>query len=211
VNDTTSERLTSRGYLLELGRKSIHLTFILLPLQMVFEVLAWPRSNADYRRFLLGLGIVFLAIDYLRVHDRRFRLVFRYFFRGMVREHEAFTLLGSSYLVLAAIVAVTILPRPVAAAALGFTILGDAAAAMVGKGWGRTPLFGKTLEGALGGLATCFAWAALVHLTTGLPWAVAAVGALTASLVELLPIPIDDNLGMTLIAGFAMRLLWMPG
>jgi hypothetical protein len=32
----------------------------------------------------------------------------------------------------------------------------------------------------------------------------------TASLVELLPIPLDDNLGMTLIAGYAMRLLAGP-
>jgi hypothetical protein len=32
---------------------------------------------------------------------------------------------------------------------------------------------------------------------------------LTASLVELLPIPLDDNLGMTLIAGYVMK--WLAG
>jgi len=198
----------SRGYLNELGRKAIHLTFVLLPLQMVYEYLPWPRSNADYRSFLLGLGIVFLAIDWLRVHERRFREVFRRFFSGMVREHEAFTLLGSSYLVIAAIIAVSVFPRPVAAAALGFTILGDAVAAMVGRGWGRIPLYGKTLEGALAGLAACIAWGALVHAATGLPWDVVIAGALTASLIELLPIPVDDNLAMTLISAFAMHFLW---
>ena len=31
-----------------------------------------------------------------------------------------------------------------------------------------------------------------------------------ASLVELLPIPLDDNLGITLFAGYAMKLLWTP-
>jgi dolichol kinase len=199
-----------RDYLAELGRKAIHLLFVLLPLQMVFDVLAWPRTNAEYRTFLLGLGVVFLAIDFLRVHDRHVALLFRHFLRGMVREHERFTLLGSSYLVLAAIVAIAIFPRPVAAAALGFTILGDAVAAMVGRAWGRTPLFNKTLEGALAGLAACLGWAAIVHSATGLPASVVAAGALVASLVEILPIPMDDNLGMTLLAGFAMRLLWMP-
>jgi dolichol kinase len=127
----------------------------------------------------------------------------------MVREHEAVSLLGSSYLILAAIVAVAVFPRPVAAAALGFTILGDATAAMVGKGWGRIPLYGKTLEGALGGLSAGLAWGALVHVTTGLPWSVVLPGALCASLVELLPIPVDDNLGMTLMSGFAMSFFWM--
>jgi dolichol kinase len=208
---TTPEPISSRGYLNELGRKAIHLSFILLPLQMLFDVVPWPRTSAAFRVFLLALGIVFLAIDYLRVHDRRFGLLFRHFFSGMVREHEAVTLLGSSYLVIAAIIAVSIFPVPVAAAALGFTILGDAAAAIVGKGWGRIPLYGKTLEGALGGLAVCIGWGAVVHAATGLPWEVVIAGALTASLVELLPIPMDDNLGMTLISGFAMQLLMISG
>lgn len=198
----------TRTYLNELGRKAIHLTFILLPLQMVYEYLPWPRLGADYFYFLLGLGIVFLAIDWLRMHERRFRALFGRFFSGMVREHEAVTLLGSSYLVLAAIIVVSVFPRPIAAAALGFTILGDAVAAMVGRGWGRIPLYGKTLEGGLAGLVACVAWGALVHAATGLPWDVVIFGALTASLVELLPIPMDDNLAMTLIAAFAMHFLW---
>lgn len=201
--------LDSTSYRNELGRKAIHLTFILLPLQMVLEWLPWPRGRGEYLLFLLGLGIVFLAIDYLRMHDRRFGALFGRFFGGMVREHEAASLLGSSYLVLAAIVAVAVFPRPIAAAALGFTIVGDAAAAMVGKGWGRIPLYGKTLEGALGGLSACLAWGAVVHAATGLPWSVVVPGALCASLIELLPIPVDDNLGMTLVSGFAMSFFWM--
>jgi len=209
VNAPTPADPGSHRYRNELGRKAIHLTFVLLPLQMLYDVLPWPRTNAEFRLFLLGLGIVFVAVDWLRVQDRRFRAVFRHFFSGMVREHEAFTLLGSSYLVLAAIIAVSVFPRPIAAAALGFTILGDAVAAMVGRGWGRIPLYGKTLEGAMAGLAACVGWGALVHGATGLPWDVVIAGALTASLVELLPIPMDDNLGMTLISAFAMSVLGM--
>ena len=34
--------------------------------------------------------------------------------------------------------------------------------------------------------------------------------ALAASLAELLPIPLDDNLAITLFAGYTMRLLWSP-
>lgn len=209
MNAPTPAPPGSSRYRNELGRKSIHLTFVLLPLQMLYEALPWPRTSTEFRLFLLGLGVVFVAIDWLRVQDRRVRVVFRHFFSGMVREHEALTLLGSSYLVLAAILAVSLFPRPVAAAALGFTILGDAVAAMVGRGWGRIPLYGKTLEGALAGLAVCVGWGALVHARAGLPWDVVIAGALTASLIELLPIPMDDNLGMTLISGFAMTFLWM--
>jgi dolichol kinase len=96
----------------------------------------------------------------------------------------------------------------VAAAALGLTILGDGTAALVGKGWGRVHFFNKTLEGAAGGLVACLAWAAFLGGTGVLPWSVVVCGALVASLVELLPIPLDDNLGITLFAGYTMKLLW---
>ena len=53
-------------------------------------------------------------------------------------------------------------------------------------------------------------WAAWVASTGALPWSVALAGALVASLVEFLPIPLDDNLGMTLASGYAMKLLGVP-
>lgn len=135
---------------------------------------------------------------------------FKTFFGGLIREHEQFGLLGSTYLLIAALLAIEIFPREVAAAAIGFTVLGDAFAAMVGKAWGRTPFFRKSLEGTAGGLLACLAWAAALALEGRLPWHVAIAGALVASLVELLPIPLDDNLGMTLIAGYTMKLLVAP-
>jgi len=129
----------------------------------------------------------------------------------MIREHESFNLLGSTYLLIAALLAVEIFPRPVAAAALGFTVLGDGMAALVGKAWGRHRFFNKTLEGGVGGLLACLAWAAYLSGMGVLPWGVTIAGALIASLVELLPIPLDDNLGITLASGFLMRTLMGAG
>jgi hypothetical protein len=40
-----------------------------------------------------------------------------------------------------------------------------------------------------------------------IPWQAGVAGALCASLVELLPIPLDDNLGMTLASGAVMALV----
>jgi len=201
----------SSSWLTEARRKAIHLGCFILPLGILYEWLPWPRGRAEWRWFLIVLTLAAIAIDLIRIHDRRVRRFFREFFGGMIREHERFNLLGSTYLLIAALLAVEIFPRPVAAAALGFTILGDGTAALVGKRWGRTRFFNKTLEGALGGLLTCLAWATFLAATGQLAWPVAIVGALVASLVELLPIPLDDNLGMTLFSGYVMKLMWMPG
>jgi dolichol kinase len=198
--------LRSPLWLSEARRKAIHLSFLVLPLELLYEALPWPRGRSEFRVLFLTLVVAAIAIDLLRLHEARVRTFFRRFFGELIREHERFNLLGSTYLLLAALLAIEIFPQPVAAAAVGFTVLGDAFAAMVGRAWGRTRLFNKSLEGALGGLAACVAWAAFLSAAGHVPWSVALSGALVASLVEILPIPLDDNLGITLAAGYAMKL-----
>jgi dolichol kinase len=161
--------------------------------------------------FLIALTLVAMTLDLVRIHDRRVRKYFRQFFGRMIREHERFNLLGSTYLLIASLLAVEIFPRPVAAAAIGFTVLGDAIAALVGKAWGRTRFFRKTLEGTVAGFGACLLWAAFLATAGFLPWHVAVAGALVASLIEMLPIPLDDNLGMTLFAGYTMKFLGASG
>jgi DNA-binding YbaB/EbfC family protein len=143
--------LRTRRWLTEARRKAIHLSFIILPLNLLFQALPWPRSKSEWRVLLILLCIGALALDLLRIHERNVKKFFKRFFGGLIREHEEFGLLGSTYLLIAVLLAVEIFPREIAAAAIGFTVLGDAFAAMVGKAWGRTPFLGKTVEGTAGG------------------------------------------------------------
>lgn len=205
-----SAGLASPGLFSELRRKLIHLCFIVLPLWLLHPLAPWPRDRGDFRTLLIVLVLGAVGVDLLRLQHPGVRKFFRRFFGEMIREHEELSLLGSTYLLLAALLAVEIFPLPVAAAALGFTVLGDAFAAIVGKAFGRTRLFHKSLEGALAGLAACLAWAAFLAGAGHLPWTTLVAGALAASLIELLPIPLDDNLGITLFSGYVMKLLGMP-
>ncbi len=203
--------LRSRSFLTEAQRKAIHLSFIVLPLELLFQTLPWPRSRGQFRLLFLVLVVAAIVFDLLRIHERRVRELIRSFFGEMIREHERFTLLGSTYLLLAALLAIEIFPLPIAAAALGFTVLGDGFAALVGRGWGRVRLFNKSLEGTVAGLAACLAWAAFVGALGRAPMPVLVVGAVVASAVEILPIPLDDNLGMTLFSGYVMKLMMPAG
>ena len=198
------------AWLAEVQRKSIHLAFLVLPADLLFKFVPWPRSHGEWRLLLILLCLGAIVLDLFRIHERRVRSFFRGFFGELIREHEEFSLMGSTYLLIGSLLAIEIFSSNIAAAAIGFTVIGDATAAMVGKRWGRRPFFKKTLEGAAGGLAGCLVWAAVLGATGSLPWGLVLAGAMTASLVELLPIPLDDNLGMTLIAGYTMRLLAGP-
>lgn len=201
------EPLRSARWQTEARRKAVHLAFIVLPLELLFMWLPWPRTHKEFRYLFVALTVGAIALDVLRIHEARVRTFFRNFFGEMIREHEQLSLLGSSYLLLAALIAVEVFPQPIAAAALGFTVLGDAMGALVGKAWGRHKFFNKSYEGVLGCFIACLVWGAVVVQFAHVPWTVILVGALTAAIVEALPIPLDDNLGITLASGYAMKLL----
>lgn len=201
------EPLRSPQWLSEARRKAIHLGFLVLPLDLLHEVLPWPRGNRQFALLFVVLTAGAIVLDLLRLHEDRVRSFFRQFLGELIREHERFSLLGSTYLLLAALLAIEIFPQPVAAAALGFTVLGDATGALVGRAWGRHKVFNKSLEGAAGCFLACMAWAMYVSAVSPLTLPVMAAGALVATLVEMLPIPLDDNLGITLAAGYTMKLL----
>jgi len=184
----------------EIRRKAIHLSFILVPLIYLYDVL--PKRFIV--RGLLAAVLVSLVFELVRMHDARVRLLLSRFFRDLVRRHESKQLLGSTYLLIAAVLTIELFSKEVAVASLGALVLGDSAAALVGKTMGRVRILGKTLEGSIACFVVSFlfAWGVV-----GLPAWMAACGALTATLFELLPVPLDDNFRIPLTAGYVMKLL----
>ena len=186
----------------EIKRKSIHLASLAIPIGYYLTPDSWMRI---WERALLASVILSLAIEVFRLNHPRTRHVFRHFFGELLRNHEDVSLLGSTYLLIACLLTIHLFPKPVAVLALLFLILGDTVAAVVGKSVGRFRLIGgKTLEGSIACFLVCFG---LTLLMPGVPPLVGLVGALTATVFELLPIPLDDNFRIPLSAGFAMELL----
>ncbi len=96
---------------------------------------------------------------------------------------------------------------PVALAAIVFLIFGDVFAKLFGLQWGRTPLLGKTVEGSLACLAVCLVASLFIAQVVALsPWMLIG-GAIVATITELLPLGINDNLVMPLSSGLVMHLL----
>jgi len=184
----------------EVRRKAFHFASLVVPVGYYLL----PESIG--RIILLILTIVALAIDVVRLQEPRVRTFFFYLFGKVVREHERFNLLGSTYLLMSALICAYAFARPIAIVAMAFLIVGDAAAAVVGRAVGRVRFFGKSLEGSTACFLSCLlvAW---VYPGDPFTWRMMLGGALAATLFELFPIPLDDNLRISLSAGFAMTLL----
>jgi len=160
---------------------------------------------------LISLGIataIFLTFELIRFRASTVNEWFLSNFRALLREEESSRLTGTSYMLVASIVAFLVFDRDVAIIALSFLAVGDAVATIVGKLIGKRRLLGKTLEGDLACLFSCIATGLVFHYVGfGVPLPNILVGAASATIVEAIGLPINDNLTMPLLAGLAITLM----
>ena len=138
-----------------------------------------------------GLSVTFLIAEILRINISIFKYLFQRFFGPIVRASENKKLTGATAVFISGFLTVLIFEKNIAIFAMLTLSLADATAALIGKKWGKRKLFDKTLEGSITFLIISIALAMLLPDLFRLG---AIVAAIVATLVELLPSPIDDNL-----------------
>lgn len=198
-------------YRAELGRKALHLLALLLPLGLV----VLGRETA--LPLLAALALVAVAGDVVRQRVRAVHRLIAAIFAPIMRPEERppfggpIVLNGATWMCLSALLCALLLPETMAAASLAMLMMGDAAAAAVGRLWGRTryPGSAKSLEGSLAFVGAGWLAALPFGLAGQPPIAphVLAVGAVAAAAVEALPLPVNDNVRVPLLAGALMLVL----
>ncbi len=159
---------------------------------------------------LTSIGVVtfvFLAFDILRLRSPGINRWFFSHFKWLLREEEASHLTGASYMLVGSLIAFLVFQRDIAVLAICFLAIGDAVATITGKYLGRMSIFGKTVEGDLACFISCVV-TGFVFYYAGFNIGLLAilVGSLGATIAEVIPLPINDNLTMPLLAGLAMTM-----
>jgi glycerol-3-phosphate acyltransferase PlsY len=129
-------------------------------------------------------------------------------FGSFIRRNEEHKLTGTAPYILGIASSLYLFRADIATAAVCFLACGDVAATTVGERFGRTRIGQKSLEGTIGFLAAAAAAGLLLPLV-GVPimHGLALAGAIAAALVELLPLPVNDNLVIPLVSGGVMTLI----
>lgn len=186
------------SYSKEISRKAIHLTCLLIPLGLAFL----PRHVVI--GILIPITIFYTGADLLRLVWNRLDTIFQRIGGPVFRPHEARRLTGATYLLTATVISILVFKVEIAISGLLFLILGDTAGAIIGRKFGRIRIFNKTLEGTLSCFAACLFSGFFVQ---NIEWSIILVGSIVATIIELLPIPIDDNFSIPLVSGVVMQIM----
>ena len=155
-----------------------------------------------------------LALDLARFRVSGLNRLFMRWLRPLLKSNESNRVTGATWLLLAAVAAFLVFDREIAVAALLFLAWGDPAAALVGRPMPGPRVFGKSPAGTVAFITVSLLAAGILVWAGFMPrhWGFAA-GAVAAGLVELLPLPGDDNFWVPLAAGAVMQLAvgGMPG
>jgi len=196
------------SYRQEILRKVIHLLSLSIPLFYYFN------SSDLLLRILVPLAIISVIIDLLSQYWSKFHDLFYVFFGSMMRPHETrkgIHLNGASWVFVSAIITIILFPKLIAIIAFSILIVSDLLAALVGRKFGRHPLFDKSWEGTL-----AFIVSGLIIVFLVSSWENQDVNFLLACFVGVIvsafseaasgTLKLDDNLAVPLAFGFAHQL-----
>jgi dolichol kinase len=196
------------GYQHEIARKGIHLFSLSIPIIYFFI------SRQLALCLLLPITTLFIVIDTARYFIPTVARWFYYWFGWLLRRHETDVtnkrLSGASHVLISASLCVLCFPKIIAINAFTILIISDTASALIGRRFGKHRFLAKSLEGS----SAFFISAVIVIIVSpkidSLPmeYFIGIIAAAIGTVVEALPIKIDDNLSIPITVGFALWALY---
>lgn len=182
----------------EIRRKAFHL---LILVYLFYYLQGGPLWLFWVWTFLVALA-EFLRLEFPGLNERLVRL-----FSSVIREQEKNRASGMPFTAVGCALTFSLFgaePRIVSASLLAL-IFGDSAAALAGKAWGRHSFQIRGQTKSLEGSLACFVICLAVFGVLGFSASQVLVGALACTLLEVLPLPYNDNLWIPLGTALALK------
>lgn len=193
----------------EIERKVFHLCGLLVPLiHQVLLHFGWSQRTCG--AIVWTITIAGLTADLARVYipfvQRNWPL------KSILRDKEHTQLCGGSYFSLGCTLSIHFFAPAIAMTSIIFLVLGDMAAALIGRSFGRSivsigvgPGGKKSVEGSAAMFVVCFVFGCSIFSQVPLREYAVFIAALSATLVELYePFGINDNVTIPVITAVSM-------
>ena len=176
-----------------------------LAILLVIYYLSTTKSAA-----LTLIGIVTLLFFFLDICRLIYRKINAFFFNKVKtfyksKEYKKFS--SITLFLFACFLNVLVFEKEIAVLAMIFLILGDFFSKFFGVFFGRHKIFEKSYEGSLAHFNACLIGGYLFLHFISFPFHIFLLGALVATLIEMLPLGLDDNFSVPLVSATSMYLL----
>jgi dolichol kinase len=197
------------NYKIEFFRKGIHFCSLSIPVVYFFI------DKATALAILIPVTMLFLVSDLMRYYNKKAATLYYKYFGWLLRNHErdekTKRLTGASNILISAIICVLIFPKIITVTAFAVLIISDSTAALIGRRFGQTKFFKKSLEGAVGFFISAVIVVLLTpkvqyHITE---YFIGVAGIAAAAIVESTIISIDDNITVPISIGIVMWILYI--
>tara|TARA_Y100000768_G_scaffold385705_1_gene372422 strand:- start:60 stop:641 length:582 start_codon:yes stop_codon:yes gene_type:complete len=183
----------------ELLRKGIH---------ACNSIIAFALFFLDQNDVLLivAIGTILIVVfDFLRIYTKQVQKIYNFLFKEVTRDFESRRLTGASYVMIGALIVLSIFESRICIPALLIMSFSDSAAAIIGKKYGKTKIFDKTLEGSLAFLLTSFV--IVIFFIPDIDFTFSIIAIIASTIVELVPKSnLDDNLLIPIVSAFIISL-----
>ncbi|MEO0075585.1 MAG: hypothetical protein ABIK31_05695, partial [candidate division WOR-3 bacterium] len=177
---------------------------LIRPAAMAFPILSFFISKSSLITLIGTVLAIFFITDVVRILHKRVGRFFIHDIRKSItiyKDKEQVRISSMTLFLLGCFLSFLLFERTIAFCVMVFLIFGDLSAKMLGLAYGKHKLFNKTLEGSLAHLLACLVLGYIIHLFVYMPSSLIFIGAFVATIVEVLPFNIDDNLSVPVITG----------
>ena len=194
-------RISSRSHFAsENWRKLWHLLVV-----QSFAIFYYFTTQRTAVIVMVILTAVLMVFEIVRSHHKKLNGAFMGYLAPILRPKEATVAATHIYALFSCLVVILLFEKNIAITSIIFLAFGDVAAALMRRVRPTAKRYMKDLLAGAGCFLTCLA-AGLILRHTGASLSIRLLvpGALAATIAELLPIPLDDNLTIPVLAAVAM-------
>lgn len=185
-------------------KKEINWRLYLRPLAILLVVNYLHTDKKDTLVLIGTITLFFLVMDLTRLLSKKINVFFFNKVKAVYKSKEYKKFSSITLFLFATFLTILLFDQSIAVLAVSYLIFGDFFSKFFGLHYGRHRIFDKTLEGSLGHFTACLLSGYVFLQFVSMPIYIYLTGALVASIVEMLPLGVNDNFSVALLSASSM-------
>ena len=185
-------------------KEKLNWRLYLRPVAVLFIINYLKTDKKDTLTLIGSVVLFFLLLDFIRLFSKKINIYIFKNIKDFYKTKEYKTFSSITIFLVASFLTILLFEKSIAILAVSYLIFGDFFSKFFGLLFGRTKIFKKSLQGSLAHFNACLLTGFIFLHFVKLPVHAYLTGAFVASLMEVLPLGVNDNFSVPLLSASTM-------